>query len=110
MPDMVCSRRLAAILGRLIVVAIAGLCSGDAFAQTTYSITITATPSDGSIMPKTTPFTITEVPAPPAQTVSQINLSNSQFTAGAGSANATIGTLSATMSPSTPPFSGTFST
>jgi hypothetical protein len=73
-----------------------------------YSITIIATPADNSIAPKTQAFTITTTAPPPSQQVTGINLSNSQFQGGAGSANTVIGTLSATMSPSTPAFSGTF--
>jgi len=72
-----------------------------------YAITIIATPQDGAIAPLTQAFTPRAGPPPPSQALTAINLSPSQFQAGAGSANAVIGTITATMDQG-PAFAGTF--
>jgi hypothetical protein len=48
-------------------------------------------------------------PPPSQQAISSISLSGAAFIGGAGSANAVVGTAATTLSPSSPPFAGTWS-
>ena len=48
-------------------------------------------------------------PPPSQQAISSISLSGAAFIGGGGSANAMVGTAAATLSPSSPPFAGTWS-
>jgi hypothetical protein len=49
-----------------------------------------------------------DIVVPPGQTIAAVNLSNSSFSGGAPSGT-TVGSISVTMSPASPPFSGTLS-
>jgi hypothetical protein len=80
----------------------------DTTTPSTFTIKLVATPSDPTIAPFTTSdITITGSAAPPSQTIVSTTLDSSQFTAGAGSANALVGHLSVTMDPISPAFAGT---
>lgn len=74
--------------------------------QGNYSVTLTATPTNGAIAPFTTATIAITGTGPVQQTIASLGLDNAQFPGGTGSANLLVGHLSVTMSPAAPAFSG----